>query len=149
MRLQESPPIQPSRNHSDRAWSMLPVLQALMYCLWKGRGHRLRGYGLRRPIRLGKSVTRAAVGRRAQVLTLRLEPRTSQRVSSEGFFDLWRNSTSPTPTSPGAHSCVAFQTDVSLTQILPHCSLGSPEGTKGVDRILKHMHGCEKRLGSF
>lgn len=33
MRLQESPPIQPRRNHRDRAWSMLPVLQALMYCL--------------------------------------------------------------------------------------------------------------------
>uniref|UniRef100_A0A480HL91 72 kDa type IV collagenase n=1 Tax=Sus scrofa TaxID=9823 RepID=A0A480HL91_PIG len=31
MRLQESPPIQPRRNHRDTAWSMLPVLQALMY----------------------------------------------------------------------------------------------------------------------
>lgn len=64
MRLQESPPIQPSRNHSDRAWSMLPVLQALMYWLWKRRGHKFRGCGLRRPLRLGKSVTGASVGRR-------------------------------------------------------------------------------------
>ena len=37
MRLQESPPIQPRRNHRDRAWSMLPVLQALMYWLWGRR----------------------------------------------------------------------------------------------------------------
>lgn len=36
MRLQESPPIQPRRNHTDRAWSMLPVLQALMYWLRRG-----------------------------------------------------------------------------------------------------------------
>lgn len=33
MRLQESPPIQPKRNHRDSAWSMFPVLQALMYWL--------------------------------------------------------------------------------------------------------------------
>lgn len=37
MRLQESPPIQPRRNHRDRAWSMLPALQALMYWLWTRR----------------------------------------------------------------------------------------------------------------
>lgn len=47
MRLQESPPIQPRRNHRDRAWSMLPVLQALMYCLWQKRRRMLRGRGLR------------------------------------------------------------------------------------------------------
>lgn len=35
MRLQESPPIQPRRNHRDRAWSILPILQALMYWLWR------------------------------------------------------------------------------------------------------------------
>lgn len=68
MRLQESPPIQPSRNHSDRAWSMLPVLQALMYWLWKRRGLKLRGDGLRRPTGLVKRMTGAAVGRRAQML---------------------------------------------------------------------------------
>lgn len=46
MRLQESPPIQPSRNHRDRASSMLPVLQALIYWLWQRGRHVLRGRGL-------------------------------------------------------------------------------------------------------
>lgn len=44
MRLQESPPIQPRRNHRDTAWSMLPVLQALMYWL---RWRKTRAQGLR------------------------------------------------------------------------------------------------------
>ena len=42
MRLQESPPIQPRRNHRDRAWSMFPVLQAWMYCL-RQRGRHVFG----------------------------------------------------------------------------------------------------------
>lgn len=37
--MQESPLIQPRRNHRDRAWSMLPVLQAFMYWLWKSGMH--------------------------------------------------------------------------------------------------------------
>lgn len=45
MRLQESPPIQPRRNHTDSAWSMLPILQALMYWLRQRGKHMLRGQG--------------------------------------------------------------------------------------------------------
>lgn len=52
MRLQESPPIQPKRNHRDSAWSMLPALQALMYWLQErkktgaqGRAELQRGTG--------------------------------------------------------------------------------------------------------
>lgn len=78
------------------------------------------------------------------MLILRLEPRTS-----EGFFDLWRNFTIRTPTSPGAQQlCLFPDRSTALLRFSPAAPWGPP-GMEGMYRFLKLMPGPEKHLSFF
>lgn len=134
MRLQESPPIQPRRNHRDRAWSMLPVLQALMYWLWQRRETHAQARGLGR---------RVGASRREQPRRRQPQPQTSSAGAGstggrpranpsrrqnprEPFLILWW-----LPSNLETMGCALSREIQSTVQILLHSTLGSPSGDLG------------------